>query len=204
MTEQNFTPNADGSVTIVADGKDIRYVKESDLLAVKGGSETKVREWEAEKTTLSTSLAEANRLREESHTELLQERAAKEQLVTGYSDYDTFKTKVGELEIELGSTKESFGKLQTELAERLRQNLITGHGATEEAIKEKSLDQLRNIEEAAKLLGNGNKVPKPANFGGDRIPGSGDVPADPLDRAKSIIEEHEKKHGRMQVAVPTK
>ncbi len=198
----NFTPNTDGSVDLPINGANVRFVKESDLLAVKGGSETKAKEWEVEKSKFSTDLAEANRLREESHTEFLQERAAKEQLVTGYSDYDTFKTKVGELETELGSTKESFGKLQIELAERLRHNLITGHGATEEAIKEKSLDQLRSIEEAAKLLGAGSNVAKPANFGGDRIPGDVTTPETSMDRAKRIIEEHEKKHGRMQVAAP--
>ena len=202
MTEQNFTPNADGSVDLPINGTNTRFVKESDLLAVKGGSETKAKEWEVDKSKFSTDLAEANRLREESHTQLLQERATKEQLVAGQADYDTFKTKVGELETELGSTKESFGKLQIELAERLRQNLITGHGATEEAIKEKNLDQLRNLEEAAKLLGAGSNVVKPANFGGDRVPGDGATPEAPIDRAKRIIEEHERKHGRMQVAAP--
>ncbi len=204
MTEQNFTPNTDGSIDLPINGVSVRFVKESDLLAVKGGSETKVKEWEVDKSKMNTDLAEANRLREESHSQLLQERAAKEQLVTNYSDYDTVKTKVGELETELGSTKESLGNLQTELAERLRQNLITGHGATEESIKEKNLDQLRNIEEAAKLLGAGSNAVKPANFGGDRVPGDGAAPEDPLDRAKRIIEEHERKSGRMQVAVPAK
>jgi len=192
------TFNNDGSIDIPVDGKPVRFVKESDLLAVKGGAESKVKEWENEKSKLLTQVAEANRLRDESHTNLLQAQATKEQLEARYSDYDTHKTRVSELEKELGSHKENIGKAEKELADRIRANLL-GYGAKEDSLKDKTLDQLRNLEEAAKLFGN-NKGGKPARYdGGTGGPAGGGVPEAPIDRARRIIEEHEAKKGKALV-----
>jgi len=196
--QPTYNFNTDGSIDIPVSGQPVRFVKESDLLAVKGGSETKAREWETEKVSFNTQLAEANRLREESHSLLLQERAAKEQLEKTQPDYDTVKTKVGELETEIGSHKESIGKHEKEIAGRIHQSLIAS-GASEESLKDKDLSQLRNLEEAAKVFG-GNKVVKPANYdGGPGGPGGGSVPETPLDRANRILEEHDAKKGKVRV-----
>ncbi|KKL05329.1 hypothetical protein LCGC14_2607130, partial [marine sediment metagenome] len=127
---------------------------------------------------------------------LLTAQAASEQLVEQYKDYDTHRNRVGELETELGSVRESVGKHEIELANRMRQNLL-GRGAKEEAIKDKTLDQLRNLEEAASLFGNGGKVSQPARYdGGAGVTGTGTAPEKPMDRARRVIEEHEAKHGR--------
>ena len=186
--------NDDGSVNITVDGQSVRYVKESDLLNVKGGSEAKAREWETEKASYNTQLAEANRLRDETHQQLLEERAARERLTQSQADYDALKTKAGELESQLGSAKESVSKYEAELAGRLRATLISGYGASEEAIKEKSLEQLRNLEEAAKVFGTGSKGSRPANFDGGS--GSNGAPESSEERARRIIEAHEAKMGR--------
>jgi len=198
MTEETtFKFNNDGSIDIPVDNKPVRFVKESDLLAVKGGAESKVKEWETKETQFNTSLAEANRLRDEEHQNLLKTQAAHEQLKSTHSDYDTLKTKVGELEKENGSHKESIGKHETELANRIRYNLITFHSVTEESLKGKDLSQLRNIEEAAKILGPGKKG-GPANYdGGGGPPGGGSAPEKPIDRAHRILEEHEAKGHRI-------
>ena len=193
--EPTYTFNTDGSIDIPKDGKPVRFVKETDLLTVKGVAEGKAQQWENEKAKSQTDLAEANRLREETHQSLLAAQAAREQLVEQYKDYDTHKTRVGELETELGSVKESVGKHETELANRIRASLL-GHGATEEAIKGKTLDQLRNLEEAARVFGN-KPTPTPARYdGGQGGPAGGDVPEKPIERAQRIIEEHEAKLGR--------
>ena len=191
--------NQDGSVDLPIDGKPIRFVRESDLLAVKGGSDAKTKEWENEKATFSTQLAEANRLRDETHQQLLQERASRELMTSKYSDYDTFKTKVGELEKELGTHKESVGKYEKELAGRIRHNLINIHGAKEDAIKDKDLTQLRNLEEAASLFG-GKAPAKPARYDGGSGGPAGIGTESALDRAKRIIEESEKKRGKVTVS----
>ena len=191
-----FSVNQDGSVDLPIEGKNVRYVKEADLLAVKGGSDTKAREWENEKASFNTQLAEANRLRDESHQTLLTEQAAKEQLVKQYADYDTHKNRVGELETEIGSAKESIGKHETELTSRISASLLV-HGASEEAIKEKTLDQLRNLEDAAKIFGNGKPTtPVPARYDGGPGPGDGSVPETQTERAHRIIDEAEARQGR--------
>jgi len=198
---ENFTFNHDGSVDLAVEGAKVRFVKESDLLAVKGGSEQKEKDWENEKASFNTQLAEANRLRDESHTLLQQERAAKEQLTTQYGDYDTQKVRVGELETENGTLKGSIGRFEEELTGRIRHNLIMYNGASEEAVKDKTLPQLRNLEEAARVFGNGNKKQGvPARYdGGQGVPSGGSVPETPTDRANRILEEHDAKRGRTRV-----
>jgi len=174
MGTDDLTFNTDGSIDIPVDGKPLRYVKESDILAVKGAKEKAETDWAGKETKFNTDLAEANRVREETHTQLLQSQAAHEQLKTTQSDHDTLKTRVGELETETGSLKESVGQHQTEIANRIRHTLITHHGATEDALKDKDLIQLRNVEDAAKIFGNG-KGGKPANYDGGPA-GTGLVP----------------------------
>jgi hypothetical protein len=166
-----FDFNEDGSLDLpIGDnGAKVRLVKESDLLAVKGSATEKAKDWETKEAEYQKQLAEANRLREETHQNLLKEQADKEQIVSKYQDYDTVKTRVGELEKELGSHKESVGKYETELTDRIKRNLIS-LGATEDAIKDKNLDQLRNLEEAAQLFGKGGK---PANYDGGKPAGGG-------------------------------
>ena len=197
---ENFTFNHDGSVDLDVEGTKVRFVKESDLLAVKGGSDAKEKDWETEKASFNTQLAEANRHRDESNQSLLQERAAKEQLVKTYGDYDTQKVRVGELETENGTLKEGVGKFEEELAGRIRHTLIMQHGASEEAVKEKTLPQLRNLEEAARVFGDKNKQGLPARYdGGQGGPAGGSVPESSLDRANRILEEHDAKKGRARV-----
>ena len=53
---QGFETNKDGSITIELDGKKVKFVKESDLGAVKAG----LKEKEDEITKLQTGLANAN------------------------------------------------------------------------------------------------------------------------------------------------
>lgn len=194
---ENLTFNHDGSVDLPVEGVSTRFVKESDLLTVKGVSTTKEREWETEKSSFNTQLAEANRLRDESNQLLLQERTTKEQLTTQYADYDTHKTRVGELETETGTLKESVGKFEEELAGRIRHALIMQNGASEDAVKDKTLAQLRNLEEAARVFSNGHKEGKPARYDDGAGGGGGGTPEKPLDRAHRILEEHDAKKGKV-------
>ena len=183
-----LTFNQDGSVNLPVDGKPIRFVKEADLLAVKGGVQNREKEWNDKEAQFNTQLAEANRLREETHQTLLKTQTERDNLKEQYKDYDTHKKRAGELEAELGSHKERLTKVENALAERMRQALV-GAGATEEQLKDKTLDQLRSLEEAAKVFGKELKA-KPANYDGGKQ-GGGSVPETSLDRAKRILEEHE-------------
>jgi uncharacterized protein YoxC len=185
MTDNNgtFTLNQDGSVDLPIDGKPIRFVKESDLLAVKGGAETRAKEWETERTNINNKVTEVTRLRDETHQKLVEAQAVIEQANKKYGDYDTLKSKVGELEQQVAGFNTSSGKLQEELASRIRGRLLVD-GATEDALKGKTLDQLRNLEEAANLLGRGGKARYDGGGGGNN--GQAETP---YDRAGRILQE---------------
>lgn len=165
MTDEpkgTFTFNKDGSVDLPIEGKPIRFVKEADLLAVKGGAEEKQKEWVAKETSYTSQVSEAARLRDEAHQNFLKAQAEKEQLAAQYKDYDTFKGKVGELEKSLTEHKTSLQKHQLELASIIKADLIS-KGAKEESLKDKTLDQLRNLQEASKIFGTPRKG---ANYDG--------------------------------------
>lgn len=200
QTQTELTFNPDGSVVLPVDGKKVRFVKESDLLAVKGGAEGKEKEWNDKEAGFNTQLAESNRLREETHQTLLQAQAERDSLKEQYQDYDTHKSRVGELETELGSHKEKLAITELALAQRMHQALV-GAGATEESLKDKTLDQLRSLEEAAKIFGR-EVVPKPAHYDNGKQGASGAAET-PLERAGRILDDAEARGHRMGRA-PTK
>jgi len=196
MELKDFAANQDGSFQVNADGKALRLVKESDLLAVKGASETKAKEWEterstfnSEKSTYTAKLEESSKSSDTIRQQLLQEQAAKEKLAEQIKDHDALKTKAGELEKQVGSHKELASTYEKELAERITNTLVS-YGAKADSLKEKSLTQLRNLEEAARIIGN-IKQPKYDNGGG----GNGPITETPDARAHRIIEEQEKRQG---------
>lgn len=151
---QTFTTNEDGSYNFTIDGKPIRAVKESDLLAVKGGAEKKEGE-------LLSQIAEANRLKDEAHNLYLQEQAAKEQSEEQAKEGATLKTKVGELETQLNATQESRKQLEEELLGMKRSNLAIHYKVSEESLKDKDMGQLKSLEDALQLVGSKGK---PANY----------------------------------------
>jgi len=173
---QTFTANEDGSYNFNIDGKSVRTVKESDLLAVKGGAEKKEGE-------LLSQIAEANRLKDESHNLYLQEQTAREQFEEQAKESPTLKTKVGELETQLSATLESRKQLEEELLGMRRTHLAAQYKVSEESLKDKSMDQLRNLEDALKLVGGR----KPANYDiGPQGVGAG-APTTVLEQCKSEI-----------------
>ena len=197
MTNMADTFNKDGSLDIPVDGKPVRYVKESDLLAVKSGSETKQKEWDGEKVTFTTQVGDLTKLRDEAHANLLKEQAVREQLTEKYKDYDTHKNRVGELAKELETHKGTVGKYEKELTDRIKSSLIATYSIQEDTFKDKTLEQLRNIEETAKLIGKPAGA-KPANYdkGGG---GTGGIVESRMDRAKRIIDEQEQRQGKIKV-----
>jgi len=182
---QTFTPNQDGTFTISLDGKDTKLVKESDLLAVKGASETARTEYETNLAKHHTDLAEANRLKDEEHQQLLQERSAKELAETQATEGATFKTKVGELETKLTAAEDGRKQLEEELLGTKKSTLITFYHVKEDALKDKDLPQLRSMEDTLKIVG----IPsgKPANYDGGGGGGTPTTPTTVLEGAKQEL-----------------
>lgn len=158
--------NQDGSITIKMDGKDTKYVLESDLGAVKSGLKDK----EGEVSKLQTSLANANTKADESHQDVLKERAAKEVAEKSASGSATLQTKVGELETELAGIKTSGESLTTKLTDRLRKNLADGYKIPADKIKDMALEDLEKTEATLILTG---VTPAAANYDGKGAGGAG-------------------------------
>lgn len=187
--------NADNTIDIHLAGADkpVRYAMESDLLAVKVGGQRDKEEWDKERAKFQEQLANANHLREETHAARLKAEADLERFQTEYKTFDDLKKRSGELETELGSLKESVTTHVTELTDRIRGTLIS-RGAKEEDLKDKTLEQLRTIEEALKLVPGGG-VTRPGNYD-EGPPGGGGPPETELERANRIIEEAKAKSGK--------
>lgn len=181
-TNQTWTPNNDGSFTY-SDGKtSVKYVKESDLLAVKGGAESKQAELQSQLTSLTTE-------RDSHKAKYLEAQAAFEQSEKRFKEYEPFKTQVGDLTTKLTATEESGKKLQQRLYDRVKSTLVTVHGVKEELLKDKSLDDLEKLEEHARILGASGQ--RKANFDGGGGGGNGgNTPLTGLDRTKAILANH--------------
>lgn len=168
MTEEDrtYTTNSDGSITIKGeDGKNVKFVKESDLGAVK----VQLKDKEGEVTKLQTDLAGTTTKYDTAHQDVLKERAAKEQLEKDAREAGTFKTKMEELTTELAGLKTSSGETATKLTERLRNQLITLYKVPEDKLKDKALADLETIESTLQLTG---VATVPANYDG-KTGGSG-------------------------------
>ena len=162
MTEDNltYTTNSDGSITIKGeDGKNVKFVRESDLGAVK----VQLKDKESEVTKLQTDLAGATTKYDTAHQDVLKERAAKEQLEKDAQEAGTFKTKVTELETQLAGLKTSSGEMATKLTERLRNQLMTLYKVPEDKLTGKALSDLETIESTLQLTG---VATVPANYDG--------------------------------------
>lgn len=187
MAEQTYITNADGSVTIKMEGKDTKFVKESDLLTVKGASEQVRKEYEDKVTKYQTDLAEANRKHDELHQTLLQKDAALEQLQTKAEEHDTLTTKVGELQSQLSAADENRRKTEEELLGIKRSTFSTTYKVDPEKVKEMSLDQLREAEKNFNLVGFQSNPNQPARYDGGGGGSGATTPLSPIEQAKAEI-----------------
>jgi len=168
MTEetQAYTVNADGSISVKEDGKSIKYVKESDLGAVK----VLLKDKEGEVSKLQADLASANTKYDEAHQEVLKERAAKQLLEKDATEVAGLKEKATSLETQLADLTKVSGETATKLTERLRSQLQTLYKVDGDKLKDKALADLETIESSLQLAG---VIPAPANYDGKGGGGTG-------------------------------
>jgi len=183
-TQTQWTANQDGSWTFSDGTNNTKYVKESDLLAVKGGAESKEKEYQSQITNLIKE-------RDDAHSNHLKAQAALEQSETRFKEYEPFKTQLTEAQAKLTAADDGSKKLKEKLLGRVKSTL-TSLGVKDELIKDKTLEELEHIEETARLLGgNGGNGKRPANFDTGGSGSSGTAPESPLERARRILEKHE-------------
>lgn len=166
MDNQAFTVNGDGSVDLTIEGQKVRFIKESDLGAVKSALKDK----EGEVSTLQANLATATTKFDTEHQNVLKERAAKELLEKSGKDGEALQVKVTGLETQVADLTKVSGETATKLTDRLRGYLETAYKVDKTKLEGKTLAEMESIESALQLTG---IMPTPANYDGKGGVGDG-------------------------------
>ena len=186
-----FTTNKDGTIsTKDTEGNEVRYAKESDLLAVKGSkeaAETRAtdlsKQAEESQKTHTAEIATANTALETTRQQVLQAEAKvttlEEKVTAGVGSAE----ELARVKEELVTAKASGEGLTTKALEYRRQIIVATFGIAADTVKDKTMEQLDNYEEALKAVIATKGVGNYALGGGS----GGAAPTDPLERAKANI-----------------
>lgn len=199
MPDDNFltyTTNDDGTLSIKdKEGNEVRYAKESDLLAVKGSREAadaRVKEIEtssqAEAEARKAELTTANTNLDTARQQLLQAEAKAEELGKKVGEGAGSAEELAKVKQELETAVKSGEGLNTKVLEYRRQIMVATYGIPADSVKDKTLEQLDSYEEALKAVLATKGL---GNFAAGGGAGGGATPERPLDRAKRILAESE-------------
>lgn len=158
---------ADGSISVLLDGKTVKLVKESDLLAVKGGAEKR----EAELLGIA---AEANRIKDEAHQSLLKQQALYSELETKAKDVPVLQQKLQEMTKNFDGLKAENSLLSGRVLEHSKQNLVLYYGVKEDNLKDLPLQEVVKMEEAFVKAGVPKRGVIPYDTGSHQAAGSKD------------------------------
>ena len=166
------------------DGSVIKVVPEADLMAVKTGATKEADEVKSRLQVSQQQLDAVTRHRDETHSNLLQAQAAKEQLEEQIKEGVATKAQMEELQTKLTASGQEVGSLNTKLLDLKRVNISAAYGVEASTLQERTMEQLTSLEEALKLVG---KPAKPATV--DLAGGGGGtaVPVGALDQCKQEI-----------------
>ncbi len=153
MGDVTYTAGQDGAVTAKEEGKgDVRYVPESDLLAVKGGKETGEKAATEAATVAATALTEATGKVETEHQLVLQAEAKviglEEQIKVGGGSAAELATARAELE----TAKKSGEEHGTALLTLRREVIVARYGVPADKVETKDLAALAVYEDALKSV----------------------------------------------------
>lgn len=151
--ELTYTEEEDGAIALKdAEGNAVRYVKESDLLAVKGSREGLERAARDAEAAHATNLKEANDKVEAEHQNTLKAEARvsslEEQIASGSADVG----ELARLKQELEAAKEAEKGSATKLLELKRTHIVGAYGVPVATVENKSLPELETFEEALKAV----------------------------------------------------
>ena len=156
---QTFTSNEDGTISIKdTDGKEVRYAKESDLLAVKGSreaAEDRAKELEASSKDGEKAVEQLESTRQE----LLRAEAEKERLQGIVDSGTATAAELEQAKADLETAKKSGEELSKGLLELQRTMIVSTYGVPKATVEEKSSEELKVYAQAladvtGKQLGN--------------------------------------------------
>lgn len=165
------------------DGSVIKVVPEADLMAVKTGAERDAGEAKSQLQIAKEQLDAVTKHRDETHSNLLQAQAAKEQLEEQIKEGVATKAQMEELQTKLSANEQVVGSLNTRLLDLKRVNVSTAYGVDVNTLQERTMEQLESLEEALKLVG------KPARPATVDIAGGGGGTAVPVTAMEQCKEE---------------
>ena len=166
------------------DGTVIKVVPETDVMAVKAGTSKELDEMKSQVQIAKDQLDAVTKHRDETHSNLLQVQAAKEQLEEQIKEGVATKTQMEELQTKLTAEGQVVSSLNTRLLDLKRVNVSTAYGVDVNTLQEKTMEQLESLEEALKLVG---KPAKPATV--DIAGGGGGIaiPVTAMEQCKEEI-----------------
>ncbi len=166
-----------------------KMVPESDLIAIKKGLQTEVKDakkaHEEERISLTGKLDEA--------TNHLSKAEAKVKALEEKSSESVSSEELTKAKAELETATKRGEELATQALEYRRKLLVSTYGITEDAIKEKTFEQLGFLEEALELTKSSKD--STGNLATGAGGGGSPAPESPMERAKRILEEADKKSG---------
>ena len=189
--ELTYTANKDGTLAIKdTEGNEVRYVKESDLLAVKGSSqvakdaaETAAKAATESQETHKVEIATASTNLETTRQKLLEAEAKATTLEETVKAGTGTAEELTKAKADLETAKTSGEELSVKALEYRRQIVVSTFGIPADTIKEKNMEQLDNYEEALKAIISTKGIGNYAIGGG----GGGSAPVTALDRAKTTL-----------------
>ena len=143
----------DGTLIVKdSEGKDIRYTKESDLLAVKGSRDALQAKIDAADKDNGKAEAESAEKLEAAHQKTLKAEADVERLSGEIAKHTGTAAELEKLRAELETAKEAGKSTATELLELKKTSIISIYKVKPEALEGKDLDGLRTFEEVLKSI----------------------------------------------------
>jgi len=143
----------DGTLTVRdSDGKEVRYVKESDLVAVKESRKSKEDVAKEVELATATAIAEANAKLDTEKTRALQAEARVSSLEEKIAKGGVDSAELAKAKAELEAAKKSSETLGNKHLELRRSVIIATYGVPKETVASKDLAALDLYEEALKAV----------------------------------------------------
>lgn len=152
-TPLTYAANKDGTISVKdTDGNDVRYTKEADLLAVKGGAEAADKRTREAQETHATELKTANTNMDQSHQQLLQAEAKVTSLEEQVTQDKGSATELTQVKQELETAKAEKGSLETKTLEYRRAIVAATYSISAKIVEEMDTAKLDAFEEALKAV----------------------------------------------------
>jgi len=163
-----------------------KMVPESDLISVKKGMEHQIDEL---KTSHAAELEGLNSKLSDTNTNLVASEAKAKDLEERLSQSNISAEELSKVKKELGTAQTAVKSLTDKTLEYRRRIVALGYGIPEDTIKDKTLEQLDAFEEALRAVSATKGIGNYALTQG----GGGGATETPIERAKAMIAEAEKK-----------